>query len=66
MKKAKGGAKWTWSALRPGAVIGFSLVLLLTTSTPNTPGRPCKTSFTQFALSYKSAIRAGEGLCHLS
>ena len=26
MKRVKEGAKWTWSALRPGAVIGFSLV----------------------------------------
>ena len=26
MKKVAQGAKWTWSALRPGAVIGWSLV----------------------------------------
>ncbi len=26
MKRVAEGAKWTWSALRPGAVIGWSLV----------------------------------------
>ena len=26
MKRVDQGAKWTWSALRPGAIIGFSLV----------------------------------------
>ncbi|CAL5220375.1 g2379 [Coccomyxa viridis] len=30
MKRVKEGAKWTWSALRPGAVIGFSLGSALT------------------------------------
>lgn len=28
MKKVKDSAKWTWSALRPGAIIGFRLVSL--------------------------------------
>ena len=38
MKRVKEGAKWTWSALRPGAVIGFSLVRTRTSSThPSTP-----------------------------
>ena len=26
MERVDQGAKWTWSALRPGAIIGFSLV----------------------------------------
>ena len=26
MKRVDKGSKWTWSALRPGAIIGFSLV----------------------------------------
>ena len=29
MKRVDQGAKWTWSALRPGAIIGFSLVRTL-------------------------------------
>lgn len=31
MKKVAKGAKWTWSALRPGAVIGWSLVSRIAT-----------------------------------
>ena len=31
MKKVAQGAKWTWSALRPGAVIGWSLVSRIAT-----------------------------------
>ena len=26
MEKVQKGAKWTWSATRPGAIIGYSLV----------------------------------------
>ncbi|CAL5225444.1 g8262 [Coccomyxa viridis] len=27
IERTKSGAKWTWSALRPGAILGYSLVL---------------------------------------
>ena len=67
MKRVKEGAKWTWSALRPGAVIGFSLVRsCLPFSPPSHP--PCTprkhmTTRTQYLLR-KAALSSERQINH--
>ena len=55
MKRVKEGAKWTWSALRPGAVIGFSLVrsCLIFSPPVHLTCTPCKHDVCKVALLIK-------------